>query len=75
MLEAVVLVIVAGILVCVFIADRASLSEILKEGIPTEQIGMLSHPNKKIRSDEVKTDLEGTGETGKAYPGPEETDS
>ena len=75
MLEAIVLVIVAGILVCVFIADRASLSEILKEGIPTEQIGMLSHPNKRIRSEEVKTDLEGTGETGKAYPGPEETDS
>ena len=42
MLEAAVLVVVAGILVCVFIADHASIKEIFREGIPPEQIGMLS---------------------------------
>ena len=37
MLEAAVLVVVAGTLVCVFIADHTSLKEIFREGIPTEQ--------------------------------------
>ncbi len=53
--EAVVLVIVAAILVCVFIADRETLSEILKEGIPTEHIEMTGHHNHPAGSKEMKT--------------------
>ena len=53
--EAVVLVIVAAILVCVFIADRETLSEILKEGIPTEHIEMAGHHNHPAGSKEMKT--------------------
>ncbi len=47
MVEAILLVLVAVILVCVFIADHASVKEIFREGIPPEQIGMMSRKNRE----------------------------
>lgn len=46
-IESIVLILVAAVLTCVFIADRDSMKEILKEGIPPEKIGMLNHKSKE----------------------------
>ena len=47
MLEALLLSLVAGVLVCVFIADHATVGEIFREGIPPEEIGMLNRKHKE----------------------------
>ena len=61
LVEAVLLVLVAGVLVCVFIADHASVKEIFREGIPPEQIGMLSRKHK-----------EGSGKNNNTYASKEQ---
>lgn len=56
LIEALLLVLVAVVLVCVFIADHASVKEIFREGIPPEQIGMLSRKNKEPSAGTVPAD-------------------
>ncbi|MDD7409339.1 MAG: MraY family glycosyltransferase [Anaerovoracaceae bacterium] len=71
-IESTVLIAVAVILVCVFIADRDSMKEILQEGIPPEKIGMLNHKSKEQSSsqpDVSSADGSAGAETEKAAGG------
>lgn len=55
LVEALLLLLVAGVLVCVFIADHATVGEIFREGIPPEEIGMLSRKHKEHSGNRAST--------------------
>ncbi|MDD6254993.1 MAG: MraY family glycosyltransferase [Eubacteriales bacterium] len=74
-IESIVLILVAAVLTCVFIADRDSMKEILKEGIPPEKIGMLNHKSKENEhnsSDDVSSaDAEQSAQAAEPAPAAE----